>query len=338
MKKLLQTLKEKWAEYLLEILVITIGILGAFALNNWNSEVQSRNEAYSALIPLRNEIIQNVENEITVSRNARWQDSLVAKILSDTLELRDYEKNSALTTVLSLYSHTNFKRTKYESFIANKYDQYVAFQELAEKLKLHYDPANYFSKRDYTIKQLEKIKQEHNDRALQGFPDYYKIEQDTNAAKAYAAFVTDDPYFKNRASLYRENNLWMMGLGNVSIMQGIDLIEIIDDLLQEPEKSTLRTRFLVELSDEEIEAVLGQYESEDDGTRLLIEKSPNENALKLTYKDTIFWGTYFPKSPTLFISGVDAVSPGWEFYFDLEKNKAFMTIGTNVDYKLLKIE
>jgi hypothetical protein len=62
MKKILEILKHKWAEYLLEIAVIMIGILGAFSLNTWNDNRLEMKLEEKLLEALRKEIRININN------------------------------------------------------------------------------------------------------------------------------------------------------------------------------------------------------------------------------------------------------------------------------------
>jgi hypothetical protein len=61
MKRILTTFKQKWPEYLLEILVIILGILAAFALNNWKEQKQQSQIEHSALSDLKNELYINLD-------------------------------------------------------------------------------------------------------------------------------------------------------------------------------------------------------------------------------------------------------------------------------------
>ena len=61
MKKILETLKQKWAEYLLEVIVITMGILGAYALNGWNENRILKVKELMILVALKDNLDANIK-------------------------------------------------------------------------------------------------------------------------------------------------------------------------------------------------------------------------------------------------------------------------------------
>jgi hypothetical protein len=72
MKRILETLKRKWPDYLLEVFVITIGILGAFMLSNWNDNRLNRKEEFRILSDLKREFLKNKQSaELKLSQNIK---------------------------------------------------------------------------------------------------------------------------------------------------------------------------------------------------------------------------------------------------------------------------
>jgi len=95
---ILQTLKRKWAEYLLEIIVITIGILGAYSLNNWNESKKERKMELKYLSSMKADLQKDLVR-------LEFMSAYRARTVSSTKELIRYHDERSVYEPSEYYSH-----------------------------------------------------------------------------------------------------------------------------------------------------------------------------------------------------------------------------------------
>ena len=163
MKRILTTLSQKWPEYLLEMIVITAGIIGAFALNNWNERSISLNKEKLLLKAVHEEFTENriqfqevIQSHRGVFASTTWildhmpydqksnMDSVDMHFWGTFKTLTFNPSSSSIKSIISTGSLDVVRNEELRNLIVKWEDELLDYQE-EETLARNFHWGEYFS-------------------------------------------------------------------------------------------------------------------------------------------------------------------------------------------------
>ena len=139
MKKIIKLLQSKWREYLIEIAVIIIGILLAFALNNWNENRKQRQDEVYFLSKLKSNLKEDVKLFSRVIDDPNVVDQLDTMLMMFQ-NPQQYERADFGNKIRYIRHFMRFSPAKmtFDNMISTGRIEVLQNQTLVEKLFLYY--------------------------------------------------------------------------------------------------------------------------------------------------------------------------------------------------------
>lgn len=96
MKIILNNLRDNWIKYGFETLAVTVGILGAFALENWKDKTLEEQELLEIYRAVSEDLHADILALDTILGDFEWRISTMNQILTEPLSMDDWVSNDSL--------------------------------------------------------------------------------------------------------------------------------------------------------------------------------------------------------------------------------------------------
>lgn len=233
MKRILTTFKSKWPEYFLEVIVITLGILGAYMLNNWNEDQKSIRKGQEILVDVRENIEANtIQFQIDIETNKSVISSIDI-VLDNITNTKVY--NDSIDKHLrfaSWWATPRWKSSGYEALVDHGVD-IIQSKELRKSI--------------IDLYEITLIEIDENSRLQEGnwiamLPNWlkliYRSPNDFESADKHTAKpfdyqeMVESRMFRSMLTFLRSQRLADIQYRNTAIEKNQELIELIDQELQ----------------------------------------------------------------------------------------------------------